>query len=656
MDVAGIWGGEGGVYAEIGSVPTPSVIFMGRCFSTYYKAGVGNVAGCYDLRDGEIYYEIPIAEGGVTPTRIAWSQNVQGSVPGSGADDEAEGTLIAVNSESNPETLYKINPYTGQVSSYDLTNAEGDGPGRIVAFLSGVYYSIRDTSDNMVRPYMEANYWNGTDLNDKNGLPTYLVRWEVDSNTNNFANRVVTNQSFTLAPSFRGSAWPPSARWRFYGRFGTPDLDYEGGYTGITRRFFDNAVWGGSALGVSLTTGEVVWEQFFENAPYSPRTTVSEDGTFVICFNQGEVVGLDIATGQIKWTNTDNSYPFGGFWGYDEAAAYGNAYFWSYDGVQAFDLQNGTEVWHYNDPAIPFETTYTGQDGEEAYSFNGGGVVADHKVFTRNSEHTQTAPFTRGWSTHAIDAHTGELIWKLANAMDIGAAADGYLTLGNDYDGYLYVVGKGESETTVTAPDVAVPKGTAITIRGTVLDMSPAQPGTPCVSADSMDTQMNYLHMQRPIDGLEGGETITGVPVMLTAIDSDGDYINIGTTTTNGYYGNFGFTWTPPDEGTYEIIAAFAGDESYGSSGAATTISVGPAPSPAVEPTTEEPTTEEPTTEEPTTEEPTTEEPTTEEPTTEPPETEEPTPLITTEVAIILVVAIASIIGIGAYWTIKKRK
>jgi len=54
--------------------------------------------------------------------------------------------------------------------------------------------------------------------------------------------------------------------------------------------------------------------------------------------------------------------------------------------------------------------------------------------------------------------------------------ADGYLTLGCR-DGYMYVIGKGKSETTVTAPDVAVPKGTAMTIKGTVLDQSPAQPG-----------------------------------------------------------------------------------------------------------------------------------------------------------------------------------
>jgi len=97
------------------------------------------------------------------------------------------------------------------------------------------------------------------------------------------------------------------------------------------------------------------------------------------------------------------------------------------------------------------------------------------------------------------------------------AVPDGYLIAGNTYDGYVNCIGKGESETTVSTPDIAVPAGTAMTIKGTVLDLSPAQSGTPCVSADSMDTQMEYLHMQMPIDGLWGDEMITRVPVTLSA-------------------------------------------------------------------------------------------------------------------------------------------
>ena len=89
-----------------------------------------------------------------------------------------------------------------------------------------------------------------------------------------------------------------------------------------------------------------------------------------------------------------------------------------------------------------------------------------------------------------------------------------------------------------------------------------------------------------PISGLWGNETITGVSVTLTAIGSDGTVIDIGTTTTNGYYGTFSKAWTPPNEDTYTIIASFAGDESYGSSAASTGITVGPAPVVTTAPTT----------------------------------------------------------------------
>jgi hypothetical protein len=231
--------------------------------------------------------------------------------------------------------------------------------------------------------------------------------------------------------------------------------------------------------------------------------------------------------------------------------------------------------------------------------------------------------------------------------------AFGYMVAANRNDGYTYCFGKGKSETTVSGPQTAVPLGTAMAITGSVLDMSPAQPGTPCVSVESMETQMEYLHMQMPIDGVAHDQTITGVPVTLTAIDSDGFSYNIGTVTTSGYHGTFGKSWTPPKQDTFEIVASFEGDESYGSSSASTYVVVGPAPSSGQQQETEppsEPTSSEPTTEPATTEEP----PTSAEPTTEHPSGEAPFP--TTEVIIVAAVAVAAVIGIGAYWAFRKFK
>jgi hypothetical protein len=246
-------------------------------------------------------------------------------------------------------------------------------------------------------------------------------------------------------------------------------------------------------------------------------------------------------------------------------------------------------VWKYEAPAFSeYETPYTGRSGETVYSFNGGGSIADGKLYSYNTEHTPSQPITRGWGLHCINATTGEGIWNISTPMTPGAIADGYLTASSS-DGYMYVFGKGESATAVTATPAVIANGATVLIQGTVTDQSPAQTGSPCVSAGSMRTEMEYLHMQQPIDGIWHNETVTGVPVTLTAIGSDGSVIDIGSVTTNGYYGTFSKAWTPPKQDTYTITASFAADGSYGSSSAATAVTVGPAPATPETPATNPP-------------------------------------------------------------------
>jgi hypothetical protein len=263
-------------------------------------------------------------------------------------------------------------------------------------------------------------------------------------------------------------------------------------------------------------------------------------------------------------------------------SAYGMLYRESYDGIYAFNWTNGKIVWHYEAPAVSqYETPYTGWNDTTVYpfySFGVGGLLADGKFYTWTYEHTESWPVTRGWGIHVIDCMTGKGVWNLTGCITPNAIADGYLVGTNSYDGYMYVFGKGQSKTTVTATPGVIAKGSTVLIQGTVLDQSPAQPNTPCVSTASMKTQMDYLHMQLPIGGVWGNDVMTGVSVTLTAIDQNGNPTDIGTVTTNAYYGTFETAWTPPEEGTYEIIASFAGDASYGSSGASAAATVGHAP------------------------------------------------------------------------------
>ena len=104
--------------------------------------------------------------------------------------------------------------------------------------------------------------------------------------------------------------------------------------------------------------------------------------------------------------------------------------------------------------------------------------------------------------------------------------------------------------------------------------------GVPAVSDASQKGWMEYVYMQkpRPMD-------TTGVPIVLSVVDANGNYRDIGTTISNN--GFFTFNWKPDIEGQYTVYASFAGSESYWPSNAVTSFVVDPAaatPSPTEAP------------------------------------------------------------------------
>ena len=309
-----------------------------------------------------------------------------------------------------------------------------------------------------------------------------------------------------------------------------------------------------SIAAANIKTGQQIWNVSVPEWEYSTSTDYADHGKFAMLTEQGYFLALNINNGQVAWRSDTFDYPWDepGFGGYNVLSAYGLLYRNAYTGIYAFNWTDGKLAWKYATPAAAtYETPYVDADGTTAYSTNIGGAIADGKYYIYNTEHSATVPITRGWQLHCINATTGEGIWKVGlpgggskHTTDIGPIADGYLSVGGS-DGYMYVFGKGKTVTTVTAPDVSVTKDTAVMIKGTVLDMSPAQPETPCVSKQSMSLQMEYLHKQMPITGIWGNETLTGVPVSLDTLDPNGNYVHIGDVTTDGYTGTFGFTWEP---------------------------------------------------------------------------------------------------------------
>jgi hypothetical protein len=72
-----------------------------------------------------------------------------------------------------------------------------------------------------------------------------------------------------------------------------------------------------------------------------------------------------------------------------------------------------------------------------------------------------------------------------------------------------------------------------------------------------MSDWMQYLYQQRPMP-----VDAKGVQVHLTAVDPNGNYQDIGYATSD-IAGNYGFSWTAPVPGTYQVTATFEGTNSY---------------------------------------------------------------------------------------------
>jgi hypothetical protein len=181
-------------------------------------------------------------------------------------------------------------------------------------------------------------------------------------------------------------------------------------------------------------------------------------------------------------------------------------------------------------------------------------------------------PLRRDAHLWCVDTETGELLWKIQCWANNPAIADGYIVTLDSFDNQIYCFGKGPSATTVTAsPEVSV-HGNSVLIKGTVTDQSPGAKDTPAIADADQEAWMEYLYQQRPIPA-----NATGVEVSLDALDPNGNFVHIGTATSD-MSGNFGHAFVPEVPGLYTVIATFVGSKSYGSSYAETFINVDEAP------------------------------------------------------------------------------
>ncbi len=343
----------------------------------------------------------------------------------------------------------------------------------------------------------------------------------------------------------------------------------------------------------SHSRGQVLWTKSYSAPDHLTRQwAIADPANRVFVMKDVEKMtwtGYSMENGNQIWGPT-TPQPDYDYFNLQSFSAYGNLYSSGYGGyIYAYDVKDGSLLWTY------------GNDGE-GNSTNAGlttawgnypqfiMAIADGKIYSMTYEHSPNSPHYKNMQIRCVDAFTGQELWKMmgaGSAFESGskafAVADGYAVYLNAYDMQLYSVGKGPSRMALSITDNVVSSGSSVMISGTVTDISAGtkQPeqaarfpdGVPAVSDESQGAWMEYVYMQKP----RPMNTI-GVPVTLSVVDSNGNYRDIGTTTSDAD-GFFSFNWMPDIEGHYTVYASFAGSDSYWPSHAVAAFAVDPAPS-----------------------------------------------------------------------------
>ena len=275
----------------------------------------------------------------------------------------------------------------------------------------------------------------------------------------------------------------------------------------------------------------------------------------------------------------------------NNVVAFGRCYSGAMSGIlYCYDMSTGNILWTYGNGG-PGNTTYSGLEYPGRYPIFvkaiGGHNLNDGVVYTIYTEHTLETPIAKHALTRAINASDGSEIYTLTDATgEFGAGsfaiADSYTNFFNSYDSRIYTLGRGPSDTTVTAGPKSSTLGGNVVIEGTVNDVSVGLQtteikgrfpnGVPVCSDSSMCDWMAYVYQQQLPP-----QNFTGVNVNVIALDANGNYQNLGKATTDskGYYS---LTWTPNISGTYKVFATFDGTKGYWPSSAETTFNMAPAP------------------------------------------------------------------------------
>jgi hypothetical protein len=333
--------------------------------------------------------------------------------------------------------------------------------------------------------------------------------------------------------------------------------------------------------GYSTTDGSQLWIVNRTETPTSiiivgssglNMFTMSNGVYAEITQSTGTMNGYSLTTGKQIWgpITFPNQNPFDSL-GMGSQVANDTIYVYGYGGgVYAYNLLTGAFKWQYQTPSGGLESPYGNMP---LWTFNCA-TVADGKIYLAEG-HEYSPPLFHSAQQLALNATDGSLVWSIDafNVVTGPAISDGIMTTLNAYDNQIYAFGKGSTKMTVNAPSVGVTTSTPITISGTITDISSGVSqqavaanypnGLPCVSDASMTGFMEAVYMQQQMPS-----NTTGISIILSVMDSNGNYRQIGTATSNAL-GTYSYTWTPDITGDYIVYASFTGSESYYASNAA---------------------------------------------------------------------------------------
>jgi hypothetical protein len=462
------------------------------------------------------------------------------------------------------------------------------GTGQYICSIANVSYSgtmVYDNSGNIC-------YFNIANLGNTTNPNRYLQVW-------NTTHAILYGQQMLPGEwEVGGGFWRPMTNYTFNGEKGfslnasIPDV--QGSIRTIVA---DKYVIGGTSdhlWALDLTSGHegrLLWNVSFttpasiKNVAWSGPYVVPEYDVFYFTHAKGlKVSAYDLKTGSQLWESSEPESQWNSY-GLNTNLYDGKLLTYGYGGeMRAYDIKTGEILWTYISKSTNFEGWY----GNAPISST---VLADGKIYITSKEHSPDIPYRRDAMIRCVNATDGTEMWNMtAYCAQPVAISDGILVALNLMDNQIYAIGKGATDTSVSAsPKVSV-HGSNVLVEGSVIDISVGTQqleqamrfpnGVPAVSDESQSAWMEYVYKNAILPDA------TGVEVVLDVLDANGNYRNIGTVTSdaNGFYS---FAWEPDIPGKYTVYASFAGSRSYYGSCAETAFVVDEAPQATPPPTPE---------------------------------------------------------------------